>query len=340
MKEATNSRAVLVLGPHRSGTSAVARVLNLLGVDLGANMLPPKFDNRHGYWEHQTVFELHERLLSKAGSAWHEYRPMPAGWQELDEVKGIRGELLAFLREEFRGASLWGVKDPRLTALLPLWLDVLEELEAEPLFVVVVRNPLEVADSLERRDGFSPSKCLLLYMAEMLAALRHTRGGRRAFVSYVRLLEDWRSVVAEIGRRLEIDWPEPPSRCAPEIEKFLSPSERHHRRDAADLRDHPGLPDWCADLHEALEEASRGRDDGLEAAFHRAEVAFESHAALFFPELDVLERERALWELRAVRAEGELTKVQRQLTSILSSPLYRNTRSLRHTWRRLARFRE
>ncbi|MFW6206976.1 MAG: hypothetical protein ACOC5J_03485, partial [Gemmatimonadota bacterium] len=87
MKEATNSRAVLVLGPHRSGTSAVARVLNLLGTDLGANMLPPKFDNRHGYWEHQTVFELHERLLSKAGSAWHEYRPMPAGWQDLDEVQ-------------------------------------------------------------------------------------------------------------------------------------------------------------------------------------------------------------------------------------------------------------
>lgn len=333
------SRAILVLGPHRSGTSAVARVLNLLGVDLGAQMLPPKFDNRHGYWEHQRVFELHERLLSRAGSAWHEYRPMPDGWCDLDEVQEIRRELVGFLREELGDAPLWGVKDPRLSALLPLWTEVLEELGAEPSYVLVVRNPLEVVRSLERRDRFRPSKCVLLYMAETLGALHHTRGGRRAFVSYAGLLEDWRSVVSEVGDRLEIEWPHPPEARADEIDAFLRPSERHHRHDLADLRNEALLPDWAVTLHDALERASRRHDEDLEPALRRADTAFSAQTALFFPELEARETERERQELRAARAESELFKVQRQLTSILSSPLYRYTRPLRRAWSGLAKLR-
>lgn len=332
------SRSVLVLGPHRSGTSAVARVLNLLGVDLGRSMLPPKFDNRHGYWEHQTIFELHERLLSRAGSSWHDYRPMPPGWRERPEVEAIRGELAAFLASEFRDKPLWGVKDPRLCSVLPLWLEVLEELGAEPAFVVVVRNPLEVAESLERRDRFSPAKCRLLYLAQMLSALHHTRGRRRAFVCYDRLLGDWRPVVAEVGRELGIDWPHAPAERAAEIDAFLRPSERHHRHDLADLRDQASLPGWCVALHEALDEASGGREAGLDAAFRRAHDSFASAAALFVPEIDALETEGVRLEQRAARAESELLKVQRQLTTILSSRLYRSTRRLRHAWYGLARY--
>lgn len=302
-------------------------------------MLPPKFDNRHGYWEHQRIFELHERLLSQAGSSWHDYRPMPPGWRDRPEVEASRGELAAFLEDEFRDNPLWGVKDPRLCSLLPLWLGLLEELGAEPRFVIVVRNPLEVAHSLERRDGFSPSKCMLLYMAQMLESIRHTQGRRRAFVSYARLLEDWRSVVEDTGRQLGIDWPSTPANVADEIEAFLKPSERHHRHDAADLRHEARLPAWCAALHEALEQASRGRGEGLDAAFRRAHESFASHSALFLPELEALEKERTRLELRAARTETELYKVQRQLTSILSSPLYRLTRPLRRTWDRFARFR-
>lgn len=337
------SRSVLILGPHRSGTSAVARVLNLLGVNLGSKMLPPKFDNRHGYWEHQTIFELHERLLSQAGSAWHDYRPMPSGWRYRDEVEQLRGELQSFLQEEFRGSSLWGVKDPRLCHLLPLWIDILKELGVEPVFVVVVRNPLEVVRSLEARDGFRPSKCMLLYLAEMLAALRHTEGRRRAFVSYAKLLEDWRSCGAEISRQLRIEWPHDPTTQAEEIDGFLEPGERHYRHALPELRDDPHLPDWAVDLYMALEAASEGRDGDLERAFSHADNAFQSATALFVPELQGLEeelrKEQTRLEQRANRAERELIKVQHQLTSILSTRLYRFTRPWRHAWYRLARIR-
>jgi hypothetical protein len=337
--EAPQSRSILVLGPHRSGTSAVTRVLNLLGVDLGGEMMPPKFDNRHGYWEHQSVFDLHERLLSRTGSAWHDYRPMPAGWRELEEVEEIRRELVAFLRMEFGESPLWGVKDPRLCRLVPFWLGALEELGATPLFVVVVRNPLEVARSLERRDRFSPEKCILLYAAEMLAAVEHTQGRRRGFVSFARLLDDWRGAVADLARQLRIEWPREPAAAGDEIDAFLQPGERHHRHDLDELRADPLLPGWCVELYEAFEGASSGCDADLDGAFARARDSFRSAMALFVPELEDLEKERTRQERRADRAESELALVQRQLTSILSTRFYRSTRGIRHAWHRLARFR-
>lgn len=345
--------AVLVLGPHRSGTSALARAINLLGVDLGSEMLPPKFDNRFGYWEHREVFELHELLLSKAGSAWHDYRPMAPGWQERAEVRAIRRDLVALLERELGAAPLWGVKDPRLGRLLPIWLEVLDELGVDPRFVILVRNPLEVVDSLERRNHFSHSKSILLCLADMVAAIQHTEGYRRAFVSYSGLLDDWRPAVEGIARELGIEWPREPSEVAGAIDEFLRPTERHHRRTIDDLRRDATIPEWGVSLFQALEHATRGHNDDLATAAEAASACLTSALDLFVPEIEELEaREGSLRaqlesfqdgcaavERRAERAEAELVKVQRHLTSILSSRLYRTTRPIRHAWYGLVRSR-
>jgi len=351
------THALLILGPHRSGTSALTRVLNLQGVHLGDDLLPAKFDNQRGYWEHRGIFDLHERLLSRVGSAWHDYRPMPLGWQELEEVRAIREELRALIERQFLSSPLWGVKDPRLGRVLPLWLDLLDTLGVDAGFVILVRNPLEVVRSMERRNGFPRSKCLLLYLADTLEAIRHTAGHSRTFVSYERLLADWRPVIERVGRELEISWPADPSAAAAAIDDFLRPSERHHTASLDALRREPGLPPWVADLYEAMEAAAGGDRSDMDAAGAAAHSGFDSALTLFAPEVEALHtevqrlgmrlealehedthRDRARFERRAQRAEAELAKVERQLLSILSSPFYRSTQSLRRTWRAATRF--
>ncbi len=354
----TGRDAILVLGPHRSGTSAFTGVLHRLGVDLGDDLLPANFDNRTGYWEHRGVLALHERILEEVGVGWHEYRPMPAGWEAMEGVVEAREELLELLRREFGDVSLWGVKDPRMCRLLPLWRDVLAELETAPRYVLVVRNPLEVARSLERRNGFPFTKGLLLWASEMLAAVEHTDGERRVVVSYDRLLDDWRTVVDEVSRALAIEWPEDPSRAGTDIDGFLRPSERHHRATMDDLAVEPSVPDWYVELYGALEAASRGDDTALQAAAVRASEALASATALFAPELDHLEaevarlrvrveelerapdaEERARLERRAQKAEADLAAVEEHLTNLLSSRLLRFTRPFRRAWSRLGSLR-
>src|SRR5690348_5945376 len=82
----TPRRAILIVGMHRSGTSALTRVINLHGVPLGRQLLEAAFDNEAGFWENQAVVQLHERILEHLGSSWDDPRELPSGW--LDEVEG------------------------------------------------------------------------------------------------------------------------------------------------------------------------------------------------------------------------------------------------------------
>lgn len=283
-------QAVLILGPHRSGTSAVTGVLNLLGVELGRNLMPSKSDNRLGFWEHDEIFEFHEELLSNLGSAWHDYRPLEPGWSAGEAADRARAGLRSLVEEELAGAPLWGVKDPRLSRLLPLWSDLLHELGTDARFVIVVRNPMEVVRSLIRRNGFTATKSLLLWISDTLAALENTADRRRTFVSFEQLLHDPGEAIRSMTRDLELDWPRCPGEVAAEIDAFLRPGERHHRVGAEALPGCSYLPAWCQRLYEALDRACRGEEDDLAAAFAAARKSFTASLALF---QDDLRREAA-----------------------------------------------
>lgn len=333
------NQALLIVGPHRSGTSALTRVLNLLGVDLGTETLPPKLDNPHGYWEHRRVFELHERLLPRLGSAWHDYRLVPVDERHHEGVDELLEDLQEILVREFDGSPLWAVKDPRLCRLLPSWLDVLANLQVDVKVVLVVRHPLEVARSLDaRRDPFSWSKCILLYLVDTMEALRHSRRHPRTFVSYSELLDDWRRTVDGVAQELELTWPRDPAEAADEIEAFLQPSARHHRLTLEDLEREPIFPAWGRELYQALDQACHGRTRSLDERFPDLYQAFRDAWNLFIPEIESLHRhyQRLLKDSheRTQRAAEDLQKAREQLGALRSSRLFRYTRPLRNVWYR------
>ena len=87
----------MVLGMHRSGTSALARVLGLMGAWIGDDddLLPPHpTDNPTGYWERADVVHSHEDFLANIGHAWD--RVAGFDWEKLRV--GARNELDARLR--------------------------------------------------------------------------------------------------------------------------------------------------------------------------------------------------------------------------------------------------
>ncbi len=87
----TEHQAILVLGMHRSGTSALTRVLNLLGAELGSRLMPAvSGNNENGFWENQDAVDIHEALLSDLGRNWHDIREMPAGWAASDAAARAR----------------------------------------------------------------------------------------------------------------------------------------------------------------------------------------------------------------------------------------------------------
>jgi hypothetical protein len=225
--------AILVLGMHRSGTSAVARLLNLRGAELGRDLLPAKEDNERGFWENRELLRLHERFLADSGLQWQDLADPPAGWQAGDAARRFIFDLPQVLEAQFGDAPLLAVKDPRLSRLAPLWIEALRGAGLRALFVIVVRHPAEVAASLARRDGFAPIHSHLLWLQHVVEAERSTRAQPRTFVHYERLLADWPGELERMTRELAIDWPAPAADFAAAATAYIAPPLRHHRGDAA-----------------------------------------------------------------------------------------------------------
>jgi peptidoglycan hydrolase CwlO-like protein len=137
---------------HRSGTSFISRLMQHGGLYLGEerDLMPPGPDNPDGYFENRRFFSVNERLLHRFGGDWDLPPVLPAGWEDDDGLAPLRQEA-HLLSLDFDGHRPWGWKDPRSSLTLPFWRSVIPDLRV----IVCVRNPLEVAISLNRRNLIS-----------------------------------------------------------------------------------------------------------------------------------------------------------------------------------------
>ncbi|MCF7981143.1 MAG: hypothetical protein K9K86_04110, partial [Pseudomonadales bacterium] len=117
---------------HRSGTSTVARIINLHGVPLSSNLEPANDYNEKGYWESQDIMAIHDRLLTAANSSWKDCNVFPQSWVKSGQDKIFCTELADVLLKDFGKSPLFLVKDPRICRLMPIWVKVLKTLNAEP----------------------------------------------------------------------------------------------------------------------------------------------------------------------------------------------------------------
>ena len=312
-------RSLIILGMHRSGTSALAGLVQLLGVDLGKNLLPGMSEvNEKGFFEHQEIVEIHEHLLQSLGSSWYDPLPLGDNWWQRPDVLTQRRQIVTVLRRDFANSRLWGIKDPRLCRLFPVWKSILAEVRSEPLCVIVTRNPHEVADSLAKRDGFSLSLSYSLWLDYMLAAERFTRNLPRAFVNYSGLLADWRSVISEVGRKLDLEWPVSLQQAESQIDEFLSDRLRNQFSTDKRLESDPDLSRWVLGTYRELEAAAGGESAAMHRRLSLIYREFEEAQRLYGPELVRIQSDLA-------NSDRDLAIRTQQLNVIESSLVARNT---------------
>jgi hypothetical protein len=278
--ETVSRRAVVVLGMHRSGTSALAGALGLAGARLPTRLMPATGANPRGYCESQLLYELHEELLAELGATWSDVSAPGASWLTTPGAERWVGRFAKAVEEEFAGKGLFVVKDPRICRLVPLWQRVFDRLGVTAGYVVMVRHPLEVAGSLGREHGLDEGRAVLLWLDHLLRAERDTRSLPRTLVSYERLLGDWRGTLRRIGRDLDLALPRLSRRAQAEIEEFLSGDLRHQRVEPVQLALREDLVRWVRQAYDwavrAADDAPADTDvlDTIGAEFEVAEQAF------------------------------------------------------------------
>ena len=233
--------ALFVVGMHRSGTSALARLLSLGGATPPRRLMKPMPDNPLGFWEPREMAVLNDDLLAAIDSRWDNVFAIADAERAWTVRARFLGRAAALLAEDFGAADLLAIKDPRASVLTPFWSHALETAGVELTYVISVRDPLEVAASLARRDGISTDKAMLLWTSYMVAVERDTRGHRRLFVGYDDLLDDWRAVLGRIEAALGRSLPRRSREADAAIERYLSASHRHHRAEPSALFDRPDI---------------------------------------------------------------------------------------------------
>ena len=275
-------RCILILGMHRSGTSAFTRMINLLGADLAPDLMPTRAENPRGYWESRELMGIHDDLLACGSSRWDDWRPFTVSPQSRECEQRVLARLSDWLDREFAASRLFAVKDPRICRFVPLWLDALQSFACQPCVVLPVRHPFEVAASLFARDGIPFTKGCLLWLRHLVDAERTTRHVPRAWVHYEGLLNDWTGVATHLARQLGCSWPRPMAETAAEISAFLSAELRHHVASPQELTLRSDVVGWIRRAYMAASsltaagdaEASWRELDQVRAEFDSACLAF------------------------------------------------------------------
>ena len=240
---------------HRSGTSALARALPVVGVELGDQLMPAVTgDNDKGFWEDLDINALNIEVLAMLDADWDTAGLMPAPTLESEELAPLRVRASELLKAKMALYGAFGIKDPRMARLLNFWKPVFRQLDLQVVYLLAVRNPMSVMHSLAGRNGFAEDKSYRLWLEHTLSALAGTRGEARLCVDYDELMLDPARQMRRIGKSLGRAVDE--AACQDYVAHFLDPQLRHTRFFIGDLENEPGVPSAVCELYSRVRRAA------------------------------------------------------------------------------------
>ena len=236
MNEAKN-HVICIIGMHRSGTSMVTRLLNLCGLYLGPDdkLVTSLKGNLRGHWENSEFLRLNEALLARLGGTWDNPPDLPAGWQHDASLSDLAHDARLMVQEYFPSGVHWGWKEPRTTLLIPFWETIIPRLR----FVIVIRDPLNVALSLEKRDGIPIQHGSQLWYRYMMTAAKETDNCDRLFTFYDDYFNEPLTELARVVNFCGLELPADLSGIMGTIDQDL----RHQRNAVQELLGHPSILD-------------------------------------------------------------------------------------------------
>ena len=263
-------RIIAVIGVQRSGTSAITKGLQVLGVNLGGfygqDVVGP--DNEKGYFEDLEISFLDISMLNSIGYTW-DNPVLPVFDDNTKQVLSSFYLIAAnILQRRFESTNLFGRKDPLIARLLPLWNETFKDVGAEVSYIIACRNPLSVAKSMEKRDGFDIVKGCYTWLGYITASLIHSAGYNRIVVDYDELMKDPEKQLRRTAERLNLKFDAGSSEFIEYKESFLSESLRHTSFGIDDLTANDEIPPKIAELYVLLKRIAMDEIsiEGIEAA--------------------------------------------------------------------------
>lgn len=360
-------KLVVVLGMHRSGTSVVARSLQVMGANLGDRLIQPiKDQNDKGFWEDSDLNSLNDEMLNALNSGWHFLTPI----QPVDVEKlckdGYLVRAVEMLREKTSDLPIFGFKDPRVAKLLLFWKEAFAESGLNVSYVLAIRHPLSVSKSLTNRNNFDTEKNHLLWLDHVISSLVGTIGENRILIDYDALMQTPDSELAKAAKALglTIDKVELNSFKT----EFLDNQLRHAVHQPNDLLFDEAIPPLVRDIYPELLRVTRSKQQLDSRAFIHKTQQWNSEFARMLPALiladkftkrinaleqtlqaqiaQALQKEQTLnkqaenREFQIANMQAQITNMQTQIAEIYASSSWRLTAPIRAASAKFRQLRE
>ena len=263
-------KCILILGMHRSGTSALAGSLSLLSVNFGNSNVPPSFDNPKGFYENSKIQDLNDQLLRELGVSWNYPGFLPSEWLEKSGIRKYEEQARNIIQTEFIKGNIFAIKDPRICLLFPFWEKILQKLEITICCLLITRNPLEIAASLKKRNNLPDNQSHLLFASHLLNAEYYSRNYKRNITAYDQLLEKPVTTLSSIGKALSLDLPKE-KLTDKHFSQFLKKGLKHNRAvgNLSDLS-FPYIQETYKLLYKSTESNEISAEDKITLDKHRA----------------------------------------------------------------------
>ena len=277
---------VLIVGMHRSGTSAMAQVLSKLGVFFGdpQDLHGADYANADGYFEHKRIQKIIRKFELSLSLSNLGVDPLPAEWTNYPFTGNLTSQLDDALIESFEGHKCFGYKDPDCSWLLPFFDTAIGD--QAPFTIICVRDPREVADSQLKRNGAPVAATLATWIGSTLTAIHDSRFGLRAVVMYQDLLENPEKTISRLLR--DMDFLDPTAHQVADAVASINPRLRHNTEQLDTDDDPTGL---TKDIMDLCRRVSTHTDGFIHGAYNSETTALLQRAdqlsAMYSPSLPV-----------------------------------------------------
>lgn len=183
--------AILILGPHRSGTSAISGAISrFTEANFGKLLMQAQHDNQKGFYENEKIVALNDAILAELYRSWEDPRPLDTNLLKSTRIDYLRERANGVIKEQYNKSEVIAIKDPRLCLTFPFWEAILEEAGFDLKIVVLHRRVEAIVDSLQSREWLSQEHGYLLTTMYALQAERYTRRHNRIWIDYNRAISD------------------------------------------------------------------------------------------------------------------------------------------------------
>lgn len=319
MSQSTKQRLFVVLGMHRSGTSAITRSLAVLGIRLGDRLLPPvEGDNDKGFWEDIDLHSLDIEMMKFLGTEWSHVAMINPGDVRRLQQQGFFLRAVELIRRKVSDSGNFGFKDPRVAKLMPFWREVFAHCDFEVTYVFAMRNPLSVARSLGKRDGMASEQSYWAWFGHVITGLVHSAGSTCVMVDYDRMMHAPESELVRLSKalNLEIDV----TALQAYKDDFLDENLRHTVYVADDLLVDETCPPLVHEVYATLLEAACDKLDLQDGAVRgRIEDWFGQYQQLQYPLrlADKLLKQKADARAHGMEQEAQFRALQQKYEETL-----------------------